>query len=818
MFSRLPGRSRAIIAALLILLLVGVSALVIPRLASGASGTSSARAGASKSGTAAPALPRLLPWSNPATWQGHLPTAGAKVVIPAGRSLLLDTSPPPLTSLTIAGTLVCAEKDLTLRADWILLPNGGLFLCGSEVQPFQHHLTITLTGTNPQANTLTGMGTKLLAVTGGKLELHGQNKMSWLHLAQTAPAGATRIVLEKPVNWSPGDRLAIASTSFQPLQAEEVKIQAVSGTTVTLTQPLKYSHWGQFQAFAGQTVDERAEVGLLSHNIVVQGDSSSVEQGFGGQSMFMSGSIVHIAGVEFYHMGQFKSLARYPVHWHMAGNGAGDYIENSSVDHSFNRCITIHGTDNVLVQQNVTFDTIGHCYFLEDGSETGNRLDYNLGIETLATPAGKNLLPSDTQPATFWITNPDNELIGNVSAGSVGEGFWFALPQHPLALDSYLTSVWPRQTPLGTFKNNVAHSDEDTGLLVDNGPNPDNYVDGFYYQPVKHPGSGSSAPVTANFQNFTAYKESSHGVWMRGYGLNLTGAILADNANGAAFAGNNGMLENSLVIGQTANGSLLTLPDPQAPLAGFSFYDGPFGVKNVTFVNFQSTRQHPAAALDYLESDRNPIHVLNFAQQIHLINANAVYLMQPTAHGGDFAVFLDADGSLTGKAGQYVAANSPVLIDHTCTFKATWNAYICQHHFANVSLDGNGVNFSAVKITRDDGVSWQSDVDDSFFSASALPDHTYTWQYSARATTLQIDLTDAHSADWIELVIPYTSARFHLYRDAEQDHPITAAASLDAFKASSGQKYFYDQASGLLYVRLIPQNGHDWARVNVVPG
>lgn len=813
MFAYLQGRHpRTVFVVSLIILVVITGILAIPRFSS--TGTHSKNPSASA--TPAPPLPRALSWSNPATWQGKLPVSGASVTIPPGRSILLDTNPPPLTSLTIQGTLICAEKDLALSANWIMVAAGGVLECGSELQPFQHHFVITLTGNNPKENIM-NMGTKLLGVMGGKLELHGQSKVSWVQLGATAFAGASQITLDQRVNWSKGDRIVVASTSYDPRQAEEVTVSAVSGTIVTLNQPLKYTHWGQLQSFAGQAVDERAEVGLLSHNIVIQGDSGSVNTGFGGQSMFMRGSTVQIAGVEFYHMGQFKSLARYPVHWHLAGNASGSYIENSSVDHSFNRCITIHGTDNVMVRENVTFDTIGHCYFLEDGSETHNLLEYNLGVETLAAPSGENLLPSDTQPATFWVTNPDNYLIGNVSAGSVAEGFWFALPEHPLALDSNLTNVWPRQSPLGLFIDNVAHSDEDTGLLVDNGPNPNNTLDGFYYQPVKHPGDDSSTPVKTYFQNFTAYKESVLGVWMRGYDLYLKGAILADNPDGAAFAGGDGILEDSLVVGQTANQGTSPLVDPGTPLAGFSFYDGPFGVENVTFVNFQSNGQRPAGALDYFERDRNPIHVANFVKQVRFINANPVYLLQPTSDGGEFAVFLDADGSLTGQAGQYVAANTPLLVDGACGFRAAWNAYVCRHHYVNVAIEDDSQNFTSVGITRDDGVSQQSNVNENYFSVSSLPDYTYTWHYPQTARTLQIDLSNAQAGDWVELVIPYSTARCQLYRDAEQSQHIAAASSLTAFNASHGQEYYYDQTQGLLYIKLVPQNGNDWARVNITP-
>lgn len=811
MLSRLQGRPRAIFIALLVVLIVGTGILVVPHFSNTMATHDGARG-------AAPTVPlsRLLNWSSPATWQGKLPTAGAEITIPANRSILLDTSPPPLKSLTIRGVLVCAEKDLSLSANWIMLAKGGVLLCGSELRPFQHHFTITLTGNNSHENIMT-MGTKFLGVMGGRLELHGQSKVSWVHLGRTAPAGSSQIILDQPVNWSVGDRIVIASTDYNPLQAEEVVVKAISGTSITLNRPLKYLHWGQLQIFAGQNVDERAEVGLLSHNIVVQGDSASVKNGFGGQSMFMRGSTIHIASVEFYHMGQFKSLARYPVHWHLAGTAKGDYIEDSSVDHSFNRCITVHGTDNVQVRGNVTFDTIGHCYFLEDGSEIHNVLEHNLGVETVAAPPGENLLPSDTQPATFWITNPNNDFIDNVAAGSQAEGFWFALPQHPLAFNSKLTNVWPRQNPLGRFIGNVAHSNLDIGLFVDNGPNPNNTVDGYYYQPVKQPGSYSSSPVDAYFQKFTAYKEGFLGAWVRGYHIHLSGATLADNPDGGVFAGGEEFLEDSLVVGRTANAGTPVRSEAGAPLTGFSFYDGPVGVKNVTFVNFQSSSQRPAGALDYFGRDRNPIHVLNFAQNIHLVNANAVYLLQPTIDGGEFAVFLDVDGSLTGRAGQYVTANSPMLVDRACSFKAAWNSYVCQHHYTNVAIESNDQSFTSVTIDRDDGVSLQSHVNENFFSVSALPKHIYSWHYTVPARTLQIDLSDTQAGDWVELVIPYSSAHCRLYRDADQNMQISAAQSLDEFNASSGQKYFYDPVKGLLYMKLLPQNGNNWARINVEP-
>ena len=73
-------------------------------------------------------------------------------------------------------------------------------------------------------------------------------------------------------------------------------------------------------------------------------------------------------GVKLIRMGQHLVKARYPIHWHLIGEGQGQYLRNSAVHDTFNRCVTVHGTNNLRVENNVTFDTVGHCFFLETAS------------------------------------------------------------------------------------------------------------------------------------------------------------------------------------------------------------------------------------------------------------------------------------------------------------------------------------------------------------------------------------------------------------------------------------------------------------------
>src|SRR5262249_51704205 len=158
--------------------------------------------------------------------------------------------------------------------------------------------------------------------------------------------------------WRVGDEIVLASTDYNPRQAETRRIKAIGGDQITLDQPLQYMHFGKI-TFG---VDERGEVGLLTRNIKVQASADAESPPyFGGHSMAMAGSQMHVSGVELTRMGQHMHLARYPIHWHLNGDATGQYIENSAIHDTYNRCVTVHGTNNLRVENNVTYNTVGHC-------------------------------------------------------------------------------------------------------------------------------------------------------------------------------------------------------------------------------------------------------------------------------------------------------------------------------------------------------------------------------------------------------------------------------------------------------------------------
>ena len=120
------------------------------------------------------------------------------------------------------------------------------------------------------------VGAKVLALRDGIIDIHGRpNIQMWTHLATTAANGSSSITLRQPVDWPVGSEIIIASTGNYLSQKENEKrsINAVSnnGLTLTLNQPLNFTHLGISKEFGSTTIEMRAEVGLLSHNVLFQG-------------------------------------------------------------------------------------------------------------------------------------------------------------------------------------------------------------------------------------------------------------------------------------------------------------------------------------------------------------------------------------------------------------------------------------------------------------------------------------------------------------------------------------------------------------------
>lgn len=112
----------------------------------------------------------------------------------------------------------------------------------------------------------------------------------------------------------------------------------------------------------------RAEVGLLTRNIIIQGDNMTEIYNHGSHLIFMGsvakGLDASISYVEARRCGQPKLIARYCTHFHLAGEVPNSFVRGLAVHHSLARVLTIHGTHYLLVEKNVGYNVRGHNIFI----------------------------------------------------------------------------------------------------------------------------------------------------------------------------------------------------------------------------------------------------------------------------------------------------------------------------------------------------------------------------------------------------------------------------------------------------------------------
>ncbi len=448
---------------------------------------------------------RVNDWHAQATWSPQqIPGQFDAVVIPIGVEVAIRGT-AIAESVAVNGELVTGFEDATLDARWVAVSGiRARFEVGQERTPFEQNFTLTLLGA-AQAQHSVHAGTKfLMAMDGGTIDMHGVDKKSWTNLTSfsSGPSQTVITVVDRS-GWAVGDEVVIAytghvgggagwdgvcdATPYDGPRSQKRTLTAIAPNgDITLAGQLDPADhctaaattYGGPPPAPNWSLDQRAEVGMLTRNVRIRG-SVSASRGFGGHVMIMACCTVmpvgfgRFANVELSNMGQEKTLGRYPIHWHMVRNERpGQYVRNSSIHDCHNRAITVHGSHNVLVEGNVCFDTVGHAVFLEDGVEQDNVFIGNLVLATRKPLACEQMLPHDNSldqaqnhaPAAFWISNPANHFVGNVAADSFGCGYWFAI--HTRATGTSTKPEWLGQFPnfagtladLGTFEDNVAHS------------------------------------------------------------------------------------------------------------------------------------------------------------------------------------------------------------------------------------------------------------------------------------------------------------------------------------------------------------------------
>uniref|UniRef100_A0A452HPS4 hyaluronoglucosaminidase n=1 Tax=Gopherus agassizii TaxID=38772 RepID=A0A452HPS4_9SAUR len=597
-------------------------------------------------------------------------------------------------------------------------------------------------------------------------------------------------LMDEVTSWLPGDRIVIASTDYSMHQAEEFNLlpcpECKSNQVKIDGSPL-YLHVGEVV----DGIDMRAEVGLLTRNILIQGEMEDSCYGqnqcqffsydtFGGQIKIQRNfTSVHMAGVELKNMGQ-QILGSYPVHFHMTGDvdekggyESPTYLDNLAIHHCFSRCVAIHGTHGLLVKDTIGYDTLGHCFFLEDGLEQRNTFYHNLGL--LTKPG--TILPSDRNEATclamrsnvygnyvpipstdcmavstFWIANPNNNLIENAAAGSQPFycvlGCWdmVHLPPVPTGQsEGQYPEAQAEFTPLGIFYNNRVHSNFKAGLFIGKGvkttkasaENPREYltVDNARFRP--HQDADPVKPrVPALIDGLIAFKNNDHGAWARGGDIIFRNCGFSDNGIGLTLAsdgtfptdeGSSLEVAHSIFVGESnnigsqggqnsywgrgANGEYRTLPRNKTfPIRGFQIYDGPVRLVKCTFRKFTPTVDRYSSAIGFFMKNSWQISPQNNVSQVRMersvglkvfFGRSGQWFGDNDNDGDKVSIFHDLDGSVTGYPDTFIGRADNYLLRHPgCLTVPRWNGMICSGKYAQLYIQARRPENLTLSIAR----------------------------------------------------------------------------------------------------------------------
>ncbi len=355
-------------------------------------------------------------------------------------------------------------------------------------------------------------GYKVLAVSyGGTLKLFGKKGVkggdlpssdsgySWARLAKSLKPEEKQLTLDRGVDWGKFDRIVVTTTDYLPGHSEQLEITNISdcnnglcktfdvvkvdeNTDKPTSAGVTYHHNGEpfdlshipdrlhldIKVDGKPAAETRAAVALLSRSIRVVsagnklGDlfpdktGAAPDRYFGGHTIVRQGfQTYQIQGVEFRWLGQGGRIGHYPVHFHMARTtpsavGNETFVKDTSVNESMTRWYVLHATHGVTLAGNVGYESIGHGYYLEDGTEINNKLHSNIGILARAAvendqnprkvpgilagklqnpPWATDAIPFYTDfdhPTVFWIMNGWNDFEYNMAAGAgtCGACYW----------------------------------------------------------------------------------------------------------------------------------------------------------------------------------------------------------------------------------------------------------------------------------------------------------------------------------------------------------------------------------------------------------
>lgn len=396
-------------------------------------------------------------WFDPSTWGGKVPPAGAKVLIPKGRTVVYDSeSNESLKVVRVNGALKFAtNKNTKLVVDTLITDTTSLLQIGSKGNPVQadKKAQIIIDGSKAIDTKWDPTQVSRGVITHGKVEIYGQDKADFVSLARDVKAGDTSLLLnEVPSGWRVGDQIVVGGTDTNSggshannskFQDEVLTITSINGKTIKFTNndvqggnnnALRFDHTRP-EGFKNQL---KLYVANTSRNVVFEtanAKSTPIRQR--GHTMFMHNPDVSVQNAGFYGLGRTDKSklvddigtnrdgskgngtnvrSRYSLHFHRTGSDSTDQAaiaKGNAVVDTPGWAIVQHDS-NAILEDNVVFDFYGSGIVAEDGNELGAWRN-NITIK------GTGIRELRSRDNSFGAAKPRLLLF---DLGFGGEGYW----------------------------------------------------------------------------------------------------------------------------------------------------------------------------------------------------------------------------------------------------------------------------------------------------------------------------------------------------------------------------------------------------------
>jgi len=269
---------------------------------------------------------------------------------------------------------------------------------------------------------------------GGRMDFHGAPLgRSWVKLGHTAHAGDADLTLAEPVEgWRAGDRVIVTATQrlrrerstlraghgaeSMKVFTEERTLRAIDGTKLTLDAPLELDTWAR--GTTGARSRTSAATSWSSRPTRPRARPHDVPPQLRRLDQLRRVPPPGQGGTE----GQVQP-ALPPGRRHDArklGDRGVDLGQRQPLDHH-------PRTNHLVVRDCVGYQSVGHGFYLEDGTEVDNVLDRNLAVQAfLGKPVPEQALPFDNNGgAGFWWANSRNTFTRNAAVECDRYGFKF---------------------------------------------------------------------------------------------------------------------------------------------------------------------------------------------------------------------------------------------------------------------------------------------------------------------------------------------------------------------------------------------------------